>query len=91
MEREDQLKEDKPRWIRRKNGVCHNMSIGSNCRCWMCQAVMKWVGMNHFTTGKKRQKFANKLLDYLCYRMGYTGCEKTKTFDTTLPNQQKGM
>ena len=77
------MKNEKPRWVRRKDGSCCNMSIGSNCRCWMCQVVMKWVDMNHLTTGTKRQQFANKLLDYLCYTMGYSGCENMNVFDKT--------
>jgi len=80
------MKGDKPRWRRTKSGGSTNMAIGSNCRCWMCQAVMKWVNQHHFTTGRKRQQFAEKMLTYLAYRMGYTGCKITK-LEKTLPNE----
>lgn len=72
------MRGDKPRWRGTKTGGSKNMAIGSNCRCWMCQAVTKWIDQHHFTSGRERQRFAEKLLTYLAYRMGYTGCEVTK-------------
>ena len=76
------MRGDKPRWIRTRSGGSHNMSIGSNCRCWMCQAVMKFINRHHFTTGKKRLIAQDKLIDYLAFRMGYTGTRITRLKDT---------
>lgn len=81
------MREDKPRWIRTSTGSSKNMSIGSNCRCWMCQAVMKFIDQHHFTHGYERKKFESKLLDYLSYRMGYTGTKITKLKEC-LPNRE---
>lgn len=78
------MKGEKPRWVKTKHGSTKNMSIGSNCRCWMCLTVMKWIDLNHFTTGQKRDKLADDLISYLAYRMGYSGCGKFNTFQKTL-------
>lgn len=79
------MKGDKPRWIRTKSGSSKNMSIGSNCRCWMCQAVMKFIDQHHWTGGRKRQQYSEKMVSYLAYRMGYTGTKITK-LSQTLPH-----
>lgn len=83
------MRGDKPRWLKKKSGTWSNMSIGSNCRCWMCQAVMKWIDQNHWTTGREREKLAEKLLTYLCYRMGYSGCDDINIFEKTLPRLKR--
>lgn len=80
------MKGQKPRWVKTKDGGSHNASIGSNCRCWMCKVVMKWVNLHHHTTGRERQQYAEKLISYLCYRMGYSGC-RTTTLEQTLPKR----
>lgn len=75
------MKGDPPHWI----AGC-NVAIGSNCKCWMCRAVSKWINENHFTTGKQRQVFAEKLLTYLAYRMGYTvNAGDPITLEATIP------
>jgi len=84
------LRGDKPRWIRTGYGSSKNMSIGSNCRCWMCQAVMKFIDQHHFTTGRERQQYAEKLVTYLAYRMGYTGTKITKLKET-LPKEKSNV
>lgn len=76
------MRSDKPRWITTRRGTSHNMAIGSNCRCWMCQAVTKFIDRHHFTTGKRRLIYQDKLIDYLAYRMGYTGTKTTRLKDT---------
>ena len=48
----------------------------------MCQAVMKFINRHHFTTGKKRLIAQDKLIDYLAFRMGYTGTRITRLKDT---------
>ena len=82
------MREDKPRWITTRKGVSCNMSIGSNCRCWMCQAVMKFINRHHFTTGKARLIAQDKLIDYLAWRMGYTGT-KIKRLKDTFPKDNR--
>ncbi len=81
------MKGEKPRWVRTKDGASQNMSIGSNCRCWMCQAVTKFIEQHHWTTGRERQQYSEKLVTYLAYRMGFTGCKITK-LQQTLPKEK---
>lgn len=71
------MKGDKPKWVKKKNGSCENISIGSNCKCWMCKAVSEWINKNGFTYGEQRKKNALKLTEYLAHRMGYTNCKAT--------------
>ena len=74
-------------WVKDKKGTSHNKRFGSNCKCWMCKAVTKWIDMHHHTTGRERQRYADKLITYLCYRMGFSGCEDVTTLQQTLPKQ----
>lgn len=81
------MRGDKAKWIRTRDGTSHNMQFGSNCGCWMCKAVTKWVDAHHWTSGRERERFAERLLTYLCYRMGFSGCEDVTTLDKTLPDR----
>jgi hypothetical protein len=54
----------------------------------MCQAVMEFIHRHHFTTGKARLIAQDKLIDYLAWRMGFTGT-KIKRLKDTFPKENR--